>query len=47
MLIYKNQDYVETGKLGTHIKTGLAVKEMEAEDSSRIWVSADGQVFED
>lgn len=37
--------YYATGKTGTNRATGLRAAEMEADDMSRIWVTADGQVF--
>lgn len=39
--------YFATAKTGTHIGTGTQVAEMEADDASRVWVTADGRVFFD
>jgi hypothetical protein len=46
-LIYRGKRYHRTGKLGTRFSDGMRAAEYEADDASRVWLGADGQVVPD
>ena len=42
-VMHDGQRYDFTGKTGTHLKTGLAVREMATARDARLWISLDGE----
>jgi hypothetical protein len=45
---HNGKSYAFTGKAGTNIKTGAAVRELTTADDARLWITLDGQpVWED
>jgi hypothetical protein len=42
-VMHDGQRYTFTGKTGTNIRTGLAVREMATVRDARLWISLDGE----
>lgn len=47
-VVHDGQTYHATGKAGSNIATGVAVREMATEADARLWITLDGKhVWED